>query len=168
LITYKTTPLKVQFSCKRIKRKGEMPDEVVDMLGKDTFTKAASAEEKVGLLGRFYRAKNYVRKTAGQDVEGERVQSPVPFLKLFCFTTRTEKFMLVCGAVCAFLHGAMLPMFAIVFGSVVETFSKHNSNMSQLAKEIGSVAKVCPSTLMRLLLSGPTEATNSVAPAFHF
>jgi hypothetical protein len=120
-----------------------MSDAEVDALGKATIIEAASAEVRAGLFARFYRAKNNVRDSGDRGVEDENAQSPVPFLKLFCFTTRTEKAMMVCGAVSAFLHGAKLPMFATVFGSVVETFSKPNPNMSQLAKEIGSVAKVC-------------------------
>jgi hypothetical protein len=119
-----------------------MPDAVVDVAGKD-ISEADSAEEKGGFFAKFRRSKKDGKETSDEAAEVEKALPPVPFLKLFRFTTRTEKVMMVIGAVCAFLHGSLLPMFTIVFGSVLETFSKPNPNGSELVSEIGGAAKVC-------------------------
>jgi hypothetical protein len=118
-----------------------MPDAVVDVAGKD-ISEANVAEEKVGLFAKFRWTKKDGKETGVEPAEGPKALPPVPFLKLFRFTTRSEKFMMMFGAACSFLHGAVLPLFTVVFGSVLETLSKPNPKGSQLVSEIGGVAKV--------------------------
>jgi hypothetical protein len=144
-IAYCTDAVAGQVQSKEIIRDRTMPDAVVDVAGKDISEADAAdaAEEKVGLFAKFRRTKKDEKETSDDTAVGEKALPPVPFLKLFRFTTRTEKVMMVSGAVCAFLHGSLLPLFTIVFGSVLETFSKPSPNGSELVSEIGGVAKVC-------------------------
>ena len=47
----------------------------------------------------------------------------VPFGQLFRFATRRDWLLMLVGAISAVLHGAMQPVFAIVFGEILNDFS---------------------------------------------
>lgn len=88
------------------------------------------------------------RKKADEDENAEKEEKPpsVPYFKLFRFTTPTEKFLMLIASVCAVLHGALLPLWTIVFGGVLDTFADSqppNQTVSDedLVSEIGGISK---------------------------
>jgi hypothetical protein len=99
---------------------------------------AVPSEEKAGLLERL-RGR---RQTSGEPAEEEQTLRPVPFMQLFRFTTPSEKALMLAGAICAALHGALLPMFEIIFGAVLQAFSDKNTSGQRLVSEIGAISKV--------------------------
>jgi ATP-binding cassette, subfamily B (MDR/TAP), member 1 len=82
------------------------------------------------------------KASPGEDAAPAAEKPPtVPFIKLFRFTTTVEKLMMAFGCVCAFLHGAMLPLWTIVFGSVINALASPDMDMAKLVKDIGGLAK---------------------------
>lgn len=73
----------------------------------------------------------------------EKKPPPVPFIKLFRFTTPAEKAMMAFSSICAVIHGALLPLWTIVFGDVISSFSDDTVNEDELVRKIGGIAKVC-------------------------
>lgn len=84
------------------------------------------------------------KQSAMTDTANQKNDKPliVPFLKLFRFTTPTERIMMALGSFCAILHGALLPVWTIVFGDVIDSFSSTPSR-EKIVDEIGGVSKVC-------------------------
>jgi ATP-binding cassette, subfamily B (MDR/TAP), member 1 len=88
-------------------------------------------------------ATSRVARSAGNSssVVSECPQHPaVSFFGLYRFTTPSEKLMMLISCVCAVVHGAMLPMWTIIVGSIVTTFSNPKLT-SVLVRQIGGVAK---------------------------
>lgn len=67
----------------------------------------------------------------------------VPFYNLFRFTTPTEKAMMAFSSLCAAIHGALLPLWTIVFGDVISAFSDDSVTEDELVSKIGGISKVC-------------------------
>jgi ATP-binding cassette, subfamily B (MDR/TAP), member 1 len=65
----------------------------------------------------------------------------VPFVQLFRFTTSFERIMMLVGCVCAAVHGTLLPMWTIIFGNVITTFSDRNASPDILVSKISGIAK---------------------------
>jgi ABC-type multidrug transport system fused ATPase/permease subunit len=65
----------------------------------------------------------------------------LPFLQLFRFTTLFERVMMLISCVCAAVHGTLLPMWTIIFGNVITTFSDRNASPDMLVSKISGIAK---------------------------
>jgi ATP-binding cassette, subfamily B (MDR/TAP), member 1 len=115
---------------------GEPPKHEVEVAG-DVKEAAAPAPAPKSLLARLFgKDKN------GKDTADAAEKPPsVPFFKLFRFTTPVEKLMMAFGCLCAVAHGAMLPLWTIVFGSVINSFATPNPNNEKLVKDVGGLAK---------------------------
>lgn len=69
---------------------------------------------------------------------------PVTFLDLFSYATRREVCYLIFACVSAAVHGAVLPMFTIVFGSIIDEFgavTQDEEARAKLVSSIGGIAK---------------------------
>jgi hypothetical protein len=123
-----------------------MTDEVICIvIPHDGEAAAADVEPVPGFVGkvRTTTTRNGTMEGGIRNDEGEKNKRPrAPFMHLFRFTTPAEKVMILVGAICACAHGALLPILAIVFGSVIQTFIVPVTSGSDLASEVGSVAKV--------------------------
>lgn len=84
-------------------------------------------------------------KPAGTDDENDRDKlPPVPFLQLFDYSTRGERWLMVIAFIAAAAHGTLLPLFTIIFGSIVDVFgedTRDEETRSRLTNEVGGVAK---------------------------
>jgi ABC-type multidrug transport system fused ATPase/permease subunit len=93
------------------------------------------------LLARQRQSRS-ARGTSDRSFRSERAaQDPkVSFIRLYRFATTAEKCMMLFSCLCAAMHGALLPMWTIIVGSIVTTFSNPKLT-SRLVSEIGGVAK---------------------------
>lgn len=75
---------------------------------------------------------------------------PVPFLALFKYATNYEYMIMLLASIAAIVHGALLPIFTILFGDIITSFEVPDANSPEdtanfdfdsLVDEIGSVAK---------------------------
>eukprot|EP00178_Gracilaria_changii_P000812 TRINITY_DN1103_c0_g2_i1.p1 TRINITY_DN1103_c0_g2~~TRINITY_DN1103_c0_g2_i1.p1 ORF type:complete len:1314 (+),score=235.26 TRINITY_DN1103_c0_g2_i1:425-4366(+) len=72
---------------------------------------------------------------------------PVKFLQLFRYANRTEKIYIFISCICAIIHGAIQPMFTILFGGIIDSFqgtTQDNADpsvLSEITDEVGSIAK---------------------------
>lgn len=73
----------------------------------------------------------------------EKKLPPVSIQDLFAYATRVEIYFLFISFISAALHGAILPCFTIVFGSVINSFGEDllNPDNKQLVSKIGNTAK---------------------------
>jgi ATP-binding cassette subfamily B (MDR/TAP) protein 1 len=51
----------------------------------------------------------------------------VPFSKLFTFATSKDKFLMALGALVAFINGAAMPMFSLIFGEMTDAFGPNST-----------------------------------------
>eukprot|EP00124_Ichthyophonus_hoferi_P005539 Ihof_evm2s830 gene=Ihof_evmTU2s830 len=65
----------------------------------------------------------------------------VPFLSLFRYATNSEKVKIIAGCVSAILHGAILPMFDILFGKMIDAFGPEN-NIDGLRSRISELTMI--------------------------
>ncbi len=82
---------------------------------------AGEPEEQPKGLARFFKSnKKDVKQDDGGDEssEGRETLPPVPYLQLFRFANSREKLLVVLANIAAAGHGAILPMFCIIFGRV--------------------------------------------------
>jgi ATP-binding cassette, subfamily B (MDR/TAP), member 1 len=99
---------------------------------------AAGAPQHLSFVTRLLRRK----KPDQQQKAAEKPKPPsVPFRKLFRFTTPVEKAMMAFSVLCAFLHGGMLPLWTIVFGSVIDSFASPDTDPKKLVSDIGGLSK---------------------------
>jgi ATP-binding cassette, subfamily B (MDR/TAP), member 1 len=91
-------------------------------------------------LSRLAKFVNVLTKSEGEQAATEHPPT-VPFLKLFRFTTRVEKLMMTFSCLCAFIHGAILPLWTIALGSVIEVLAKSTPDDKTLVSEISGLAK---------------------------
>lgn len=69
---------------------------------------------------------------------------PIPFFQLFAYSTPAERWLMAFACVAAIAHGTILPLFTIIFGSIIDVFGVTSADQSQLdtlTSEIGGVAK---------------------------
>jgi ATP-binding cassette, subfamily B (MDR/TAP), member 1 len=97
---------------------------------------SAGAQRNSGLA-------KFVRGRAKPESRREATEKPptVPFFKLFRFTTRVEKLMMAFSCLCAFLHGAILPLWTIALGSIIEVLAKSTPDEKNLVRDVSSLAK---------------------------
>lgn len=67
--------------------------------------------------------------------KGKEKRETVSFLSLFRYTTKNEKLQMGFACACAIVHGMVLPLFTILFGSVITAFSENAID------KIGGIAK---------------------------
>ena len=84
------------------------------------------------------------QKLSGSDDQQEQKndQNQLPslsFFKLFKYSTTPEKLSLLIGVLAAIVQGVLLPLFTIIFGSVIDAFS--SASVEEVTDEIGAVAK---------------------------
>jgi ATP-binding cassette, subfamily B (MDR/TAP), member 1 len=120
-----------------------MADVVVDTTpgpsGDAKSTAAVAEQSKPGFLARLRGGK--ANEAAGV-LAGATGPPPVPFVKLFRFTTRKEKLLMALGCLAAAIHGALTPMFTILFGNVIQTFGESDQgDSSHVVSSIGGLAK---------------------------
>lgn len=51
----------------------------------------------------------------------------VKFSKLFRFATGYDKLLLTIGSLAAFVNGAALPLFSLIFGEMIDSFNSEYS-----------------------------------------
>lgn len=122
-----------------------MPEDTTDSyegMGEEKAALAASTDkgsvEKQGLGARLKAALGGKKKNEGKE-EQDKGPPPVPFLSLFRFTNRKEKFYMAIGCVAAAMHGALLPLWTILFGGVLEAFG--STEGKGLVDKIGGLSK---------------------------
>jgi ABC-type multidrug transport system fused ATPase/permease subunit len=75
--------------------------------------------------------------TAGPDAKAT-APPRVPILSLWRFATHTELWMVALGSVAAIMHGALMPLFTLLFGDVIDSFGPGNGDALQ-----DNVAAIC-------------------------
>ncbi|CAN8075644.1 unnamed protein product [Agarophyton chilense] len=84
---------------------------------------------------------------AGKKNEEEQTQKTVPFRELFAYATRAEMRYMWVSIPSAAVHGAILPLFTIVFGSVINVFGGTDDTganavpLDEITSTIGGIAK---------------------------
>eukprot|EP00760_Papus_ankaliazontas_P023695 PhM_4_TR2080/c6_g1_i4/m.72175/K05658/ABCB1, CD243; ATP-binding cassette, subfamily B (MDR/TAP), member 1 len=56
---------------------------------------------------------------------------PVPFLALFRYADRTDRWLMLAGAVGAFLNGCCIPVFVHIFGRLIDSLSNDTSDIEE-------------------------------------
>ncbi|XP_063900759.1 ATP-dependent translocase ABCB1-like isoform X1 [Zophobas morio] len=90
------------------------------------------------------------KRSKNKETKKEKIKT-VPYFKLFRFATRFDIFLVIVGCLASLGHGAMTPLFTILFGNIIDEFKTQNPDLllSQV-KDIavwflifGSIAGVC-------------------------
>mmetsp|Transcript_13835 Transcript_13835/g.23609 ORF Transcript_13835/g.23609 Transcript_13835/m.23609 type:complete len:1415 (+) Transcript_13835:1379-5623(+) len=80
-------------------------------------TKVRTKDRKAGK-----KEKAEVKENLNKD--GDSELPPVKFLSLFQFADRTDKILIVIAIICSVCHGALTPMFTIIFGDIVNALGE--------------------------------------------
>lgn len=102
---------------------------------------AAEAEASSGRLESRRRRDAKSSSSSSASSAAAPVMPPVPFKDLFRYTTRHEKLLMVISIVAAIIHGALLPLWTILFGDVIDSFVNPEISQAEIVSEIGGVAK---------------------------
>uniref|UniRef100_W5LHI0 Bile salt export pump n=1 Tax=Astyanax mexicanus TaxID=7994 RepID=W5LHI0_ASTMX len=70
------------------------------------------------------------KSMAGKKKEEQAIR--IGFFQLFRFATCREVCMMVCGSVCAVLHGSAQPLMLLVFGLLTDTFIEYDIELNEL------------------------------------
>lgn len=91
----------------------------------------------------WHRIKNGFKPDSAKEVAVEPAAQPIPYSQLFAYANRQEYIMTAIALVAALCHGTLLPLFTIVFGSVIDNFNVGESEAERqmLVDDIGSKAK---------------------------
>lgn len=82
---------------------------------------------------------------------------PLPFLALFRYATRLDKALLAAGTVAAVGHGAMLPIFALLFGDLIDA-----GNSADTLSPTAALDATAAAAWKLLLLGGVSGALSFV------
>lgn len=91
------------------------------------------------------RLKNLVKPERSDDeVDRDDSLPPVKFKELFAYAERSEIWLMIIACISAAVHGTLMPLFTIIFGSVIDAFGVSVGDPSQLEEvtsEVGAAAK---------------------------
>lgn len=97
-------------------------------------------QEKKSLFDRF-KSKSDDKDGA---TDGETAPNKIKFYQLFRYSNIQEKMYVTIALISAILHGALLPMFTVIFGDLVNRFMVEPGqelNLDEIVTEIGNVSK---------------------------
>lgn len=87
------------------------------------------------------------KNSVSQSDSSEPKAKPIPFRQLFAYATRPEAWRLAVSCIAATVHGTLLPLFTIIFGSIIDKFLLLNDPSGDgiarddISREIGVTAK---------------------------
>lgn len=104
-------------------------------------------KEKPSFLKRLKKA--FTPEPETDDSSTQEKVKPIPFLQLFAYAHKQELVMMAIAVFAAMAHGTLLPLFTIIFGSIIDKFSGLSPDptkvdqvqLQELVDEIGGVAK---------------------------
>ncbi|CAN8072905.1 unnamed protein product [Agarophyton chilense] len=104
---------------------------------------------KKSFFHRFRNRINNDEKKSSSETTPEAVKHPpVKFLQLFRHADRTDKLYILIACISAMIHGALMPLFTVLFGDIIDEFmpSAGSGNfdpaaLARLTAKIGSVSK---------------------------
>lgn len=115
----------------------------------DRMPHADHAPAKTSFFSRFKKSKRQ-GEAEKENEQGEHKSPPVKFVALFKYAERSELVLMSIAFVAAIIHGALMPLFTIIFGEIINKFTQGETDMSpeeneefrnSITNEIGSVAK---------------------------
>lgn len=64
----------------------------------------------------------------GVEIQQNATTNRVPFYKLFSFADSTDKALMIIGSIGAVANGVCMPLMAIIFGELVDSFGENQNN----------------------------------------
>lgn len=78
-------------------------------------------------------------RSSNKSMDKEETTHRVPYYKLFSFADRLDYFLMVVGSIAAVGNGISIPLMAIIFGEVVNSFGQ-NPDKKHMIDAVSKVA----------------------------
>lgn len=111
-----------------------------------TPSESDTSPPKNSFFSRFKKPRNPKNpEDEKKDSDDEKKPPLVKFHELFIYATRKEKFMMCIAMLSATAHGALMPIFTILFGGIIDRFGGLDDvdgiDVAEITDSIGGLAK---------------------------
>lgn len=71
--------------------------------------------------------------------EERKEEKSVSYYKLFSFADKYDYFLMTAGTLGAVVHGALMPLFFLLFGQIINGFGKNQNDSQQVIHQVSEV-----------------------------